>query len=139
MKGPITGDNVETKVNELAGQFKSDYGKTLLSAASKFLWIIHQSPVIIYDSRALTCLRWLTGKNITERAYAEYRKEWLEQFETRKVDISSACDQLPRIKDFAPSTSHETELESIVTSAWFHERVFDKFLWWNGRSEEAPE
>jgi hypothetical protein len=118
---------------------KKEYEVTPTAAASKFLWILHQSPVVIYDSRALTCLRWFTRKKITERAYAEYRYEWLQQFDGRRVAISSACDELLRIKDFAPSTSDETELESVVKSPWFHGRVFDKFLWWNGRSEEAPE
>jgi hypothetical protein len=139
IEGQITNENVDTKVDTLVTLLKKVYKNKLTSAASKFLWLIHQSPVVIYDSRARTCLVSLTGREIPEHDYVGYRQKWREQFDLRKLAIASACGELLRFKDFAPSKTHETELESVVKSAWFHERVFDKFLWWNGRSEEAPE
>jgi hypothetical protein len=136
--GPIIDDEVNTKVDALVTLLKATYKNTLTSAASKFLWLIHQSPVVIYDSRARTCLVSLTGREIPEHDYVDYRQKWRDQFDLRQKEIASACADLLGLSGFAPSQSDEEDLESVASSAWFHERVFDKFLWWNGRSEEAP-
>jgi hypothetical protein len=130
----ITAENVDQKVSALAARFKSDYGKLMLkptdgflSAASKFLWFRHQSPVVIYDGNALTCLR----RSCRIEGYEEYRREWVRQFAERETDIQSACSELLRVKDFLLADD-SANLERVTTCSWFHQRVFDKFLWWNG-------
>lgn len=138
VSGPITEDNVDFSVLRLVKLLKETYKSTLISAASKFLWALHRSPVAIYDSRARATLNQLSGTNMPEEDYVSFRKEWLKQFDQRKSAIGSACDKLLCMREFAPFPKDERALECVVKAQWFHERVFDKFLWWNGR-EYSPE
>jgi hypothetical protein len=108
-----------------------------ISAASKFLWIRHKTPVVIYDDRAYKCLTGRLGCKISVRnwprsGYDSYREQWIKQFDKREESIQLACAELVRLKDFSPDDETEENLKSTVTSRWFFERVFDKFLWWGG-------
>ncbi len=128
----ITKDNVDAIVWELEKKFESIYGRYALSAASKFLWIRHRSPVVIYDGQAYTTLRRL-GSRLAAGSYKPYRREWLKHFADHKDAIQRACAELPRVKDF--SLAHEMpdgEVAALAAERWFHERVFDKFLWRTG-------
>ncbi len=132
VKHPITDENVDSTVRGIAKAFKSDYDKNLISAASKFLWILHKAPVVIYDARAISTLR-SCGEKFGECDYKGYRKGWLAQFVVHEKSIQKACAELIQVKDY--SLAHamaDKELASLVRNRWFHERVFDKFLWWNG-------
>jgi hypothetical protein len=129
----VTEKNVDSIVNKLAGKFESDYGRTAVSAASKFLWFRHRSPVVIYDSRALKCLKKLSHGRLSEHSYDEYRREWLVQFAACEESIRSACDDLVRVKDFSLAQDETDEyVGTLARNDWFHERVFDKFLWRDG-------
>jgi hypothetical protein len=132
----VTQANVDATVCALAETFQGLYGKYLISAASKLLWLRHQSPVIIYDSRALACLNVRCSKALVGCTYAVYRREWLRQFHNRESEIRAASKELARVKDFsiAPAMTHH-ELMQLVSNEWFHHRVFDKFLWWNSNDE----
>jgi hypothetical protein len=132
--GSVTAENVGRKVNELAAQFRSDYGGgNKIAASSKFLWFWHQSPIVIYDGNAFTYISKSCGRTIHEHEYKEYRNEWLEQFDRSEPDIRSACDKLVRIKKFLlDEYIANGQLERVIKERWFHERVFDKFLWWHG-------
>ncbi len=129
----VTIKNVCMVVPKLARDFESAYskenGKEKVSAASKFLWIRCQSPVVIRDSNAFVCLQSARGGKLSKWDYAAYWKEWRKQFAKRKVRIRSACAELVRIKEFSLAKDMtDRELKSIVESRWFHERVFDKCL-----------
>lgn len=134
---PITSErvdeSVESLVKQLVKQLEDDYKFTATSASSKFLWIRrHPCPVVIYDKRARTALSRLGAGKLTEHDYVGFRKAWREEFGKRKDAIICACNGLARLDDFAPTTEDGDELDSVVKADWFHERVFDKFLWWNG-------
>jgi hypothetical protein len=86
--------------------------------------------VVIFDSRAETCLVRLGAKLHVK--YATYRAAWLKQFDQCELEIQKACAELVRVKDFSPKDETIASLTSTVNSRWFHERVFDKYLWWNG-------
>ena len=88
--------------------------------------------MVISDRRAKTCLVLLGSK--LNGTYATYRAEWLKQFDEREQVIEKACSKLIRVKDFPPTDEKDENLASVIGSRWFHERVFDKFLWWNGVS-----
>lgn len=129
--------NVDALVTDLAIRLgsvykKKDNAQELVSAASKFLWIRRRLPVVIYDRRAKTCLTILKAKPGT--TYASFRKAWQTEFPKYKVRIRSACHDLRQssVKNFAPSGIARRRLNSVLRTRWFHERVFDKFLWWNG-------
>ena len=129
--GSLTQQNVDQAVYTLAEKFNEAYGNGVeISAASKFLWIRCKTPVMIYDNRAYTYLTRL-GEKI-DTGYTSYRAVCLKQFDQRAEVIRAACAELVTVKDFAPDDETGESLKSSVESRWFHERVFDKFLWWNG-------
>jgi hypothetical protein len=128
----ITADNVDAIVWELEKTFQSVYGKYALSAASKFLWIRHRSPVVIYDGQAYQTLKRL-GPKFAAGSYKTYRRQWVRHFAEHIDAIQKACAGLHRVKDF--SLAHDmpdSELAALAAERWFHERVFDKFLWRTG-------
>jgi hypothetical protein len=133
----ITPANVDQTVTDLASRLGTIYKKkgkpqTLVSAASKFLWICRRTPVVIYDDRAKTCLNRMNATPGT--TYKSYREAWQVEFPKYEARIRSACLALANgsVRNFAPNSSAKRGLKSVVRKRWFHERVFDKFLWWNG-------
>ena len=132
LMGPVTTLSVDLVVTALAGLFNQVFQRGVeISSASKFMWIRQQTPVVIFDRRAETCLIRLGAKLNGE--YPTYRAEWTKQFNQRQHTIADACAELVRVKDFSPRDETEERLISTTSSRWFHERVFDKFLWWNGQ------
>ena len=128
----ITEETVGTVVCDLERTFKRVYGKNALSAASKFLWIRHRSPVVIYDGQACTTLKRL-GAKFNHAAYTSYRREWLTHFAMHEPAIRAACAELHRVKFFSLARDmSDDEVAAITAERWFHERVFDKFLWQTG-------
>lgn len=139
--GALTESNVVQTVQTLAEKLGSpSSGNVEISAASKFLWIRHKTPAVIYDDRAYKCLTQRLGckipvKDWKKSGYKHYRAEWIKEFDKREESIRLACAELVRLKDFSPDDETEENLESTVTSRWFFERVFDKFIWWGGVSQ----
>lgn len=124
-------NNVCEIVNNLALEFERRYGKNAVSAASKFLWLRHKSPVVIFDSRAK---KWLgrNGYKVPSNNYEGYREQWLSAFSDNSKKIKEACAALTTVRDFSMAfESSAEEVESVTTSIWFQERVFDKYLWFN--------
>ncbi len=133
MRGPIVEEAVDSTVVDLASTFQRSYGKYAISAASKFLWIRFQSPIVIYDSQVFWSLRENSSTQLAEGYYEPYRKEWLHRFADCKEAILSACIELVRAKSFSFAHSMpDDELMGLVSERWFHERVFDKYLWSGG-------
>ena len=131
-------------VSQLAKDFEKEYpkqnGKEKVSAASKFLWLRCKSPVVIRDTNAFACLQAASCGKVAQSDYGSYSKEWRRQFSKRKARIRSACNQLMGVKEFSLAESlPDQELAALVASRWFQERVFDKFLWWNGERILATE
>jgi len=135
--GRPEGDQaVISAVNELAKALQSKYGGSKISAASKFLWFRYKSPVAIYDSRARASLR-RGGGTFGDRDYGGYLKDWRRQFAESADAIRAACAELIRVRDFLADGMSENEFIDTTSSRWFHERVFDKYLWWNGQRVKA--
>jgi hypothetical protein len=129
---PITEDSVDSAVCDLAKAFQKSYGSFAVSAASKFLWLRHQAPVVIYDSRAIQYLDKACDGKLGQCDYADYRKEWHRQFAKQEHLLRSACFDLIRVKEFSRARDiADDALRGLATSRWFIERVFDTFLWWN--------
>lgn len=127
----LVENNVCEIVNNLALEFERRYGKNAVSAASKFLWLRHKSPVVIFDSRAK---KWLSrnGYKVPSNNYEGYREQWLSAFSDNSKKIKEACAALTIVRDFSMAfESSAKEVESVTTSIWFQERVFDKYLWFN--------
>ncbi|WP_121458134.1 hypothetical protein [Azonexus fungiphilus] len=133
--GPLTEDNVCQQVSALADAFERRYGKNAVSAASKFLWLRHRSPVVIFDSRAVAWLRANNYKVPHGSGYHEYRRQWLAAYADNEERIRVACSGLPSVKDYTMASEWTSdEVAAIAGSRWFQERVFDKYLWFNAAS-----
>jgi hypothetical protein len=137
IRSGVTPANVNKIVTDLASRLGSKYPKAsksqnLVSAASKFLWICRRTTVVIYDDRAKTCLIRMNATPGT--TYKSYWDAWQLEFKKYQKRIQSDCLALGSgsVKNFAPSSLAKKGLKSVVRKRWFHERVFDKFLWWNG-------
>jgi hypothetical protein len=132
----LQSQSVIAVVSQLAKDFEIAYPvkkKEKVSAASKFLWLRCQSPVVIRDTNAFACLQAASCGTLTESDYGAYWREWRRQFSKRKARIRSACAQLVGVKEFSLAKDiSDQELALLVASRWFQERVFDKFLLWNG-------
>jgi hypothetical protein len=131
-QGPVDSENVNKTVNDLSEALKVEYGKHTISASSKFLWLRFKSPVIIYDSRALG---WLTtnGFKPSDDSYASFRESWLKAFCEKEQEIKLSCTDLHTVKEYSHANSAtDSEILWLVSETWFHERVFDKYLWFYG-------
>lgn len=130
--------DVDDAVETLACELAKCCGKQLTSAASKLLWFRRRSPIVIFDWLAVLGLR--TGPDAKQPPrfdYRTYRKEWRRQFERERERVSAASHALTRVRDFSLGYSESQQsLASIVAKPWFHERVFDQFLWWTGKKRE---
>ncbi len=108
----LRDDSFLTAVNTVRRRFAVAYGRNdLLSAATKFLWLMHQHPVVIYDSRVRDALGAPDGD------YALYLDLWNERYAHLAQEIQSATNTLaddPRVP---------------AGAEWFRRRVLDIHLW----------
>ena len=114
-----------SRVDDLAIKLRKDYGngKTPLSAASKFLWVRFQSPVIIYDS---VVREWLRNKGT---GYSGYCEAWLSEYQKHEDKIARVCEDLKTIKRFTLASGiDDSQVSSWVERRWFRERVFDHYI-----------
>ena len=120
-------------VNNLKCKFKKRYKKKNLSAASKFLWFKFRDPVVIYDSRAVRTL--VTSGTLEQKLsddYEAYYSAWREEYRSYEEQIEQCCKSLPKAKKDVAADLSKKEICEIVDKPWFRERVFDKFLYYNG-------
>ena len=95
--------------DELAKRYGGDRP---LSLSSKVLWFVYRSPIVIYDELVRRAL------DSPPRDYHAYLKRWTDRFRDARPAISLACAR--------------AEGESWSKERWFHERVFDLSLWYEG-------
>jgi hypothetical protein len=123
-------------VTALAAQFRSDFDKNNVSAASKLLWLTYRSPYIICDRRAVTGLK-LLKPNFKNKDYADYFAAWKTTYAEHESGLFSAAEQLPKLQPFFGSWGETRDsLGSIAKQRWFLERVFDIYLWELGDGQQ---
>lgn len=106
----LTQANLEATVGCLRRELAEAYGKRdLLSAATKFLWVVRQDPVVIFDSQVRTALGTTFGD------YGAYVAAWLKKYEELAPLVDNACASLPRALP--------------CDAQWFKRRVLDIHLW----------
>lgn len=116
------------KVIWLAKQFKKHYGNKNISAATKLLWLRHRRPFVIYDSRSRRALD-LPPASSPSGSYEAYVEKWQAEFQVFRSPILEACSQLSRLGKFLPPGVTAAMADRWSKSKWFHERVFDHYLW----------
>jgi hypothetical protein len=126
--------NTVTGILEIGKKISEKYGeKKVLSLTTKFLWLKLQSPIIIYDSQARIALGTKDGNLIA------YYEEWLKNFKKCEDQIKQACAKLSDLHLHTVNYEMEREeyIKSISSERWFHERVFDIYLWNKGKNKMA--
>ena len=95
-------------------------GGDKLSAATKFLWLLHREPVVIYDSQARRALGAPVGD------YDRYVKLWRAGYQENQENIRESWDALSqRAADRVP-------FRPRAAPEWFRQRVYDIYLWQAG-------
>ena len=113
---------IEKKISE-------KYGKRgVLSLTTKFLWLKVKQPIIIYDSQARKALDTKNGD------LKQFYEKWHDEFKKVKDDIAKACENLENLYLYLPNQRDglRDEIKKISSESWFHERVFDIYLWNKG-------
>jgi len=111
-------DVVNSFSKDIANVFETE--RSFISMSSKLLWFKFKSPVIIYDTRAKKAIKYKSDN------YAEYIKEWEKQYLKKQAQIKTACNNVAKLdKSFFYSGFNR----KILQEKWFHERVFDIYLW----------
>lgn len=123
-----TPEHRRQSVAKVVKELNSCTDKELFSLATKVLWIWFKQPFIIFDKNAASSLGFNSfGINQAEKYY----KKWESAFDNVKADIEKACRQLPQqrswLKHFDKVT--DNELKVLAGKLFFHQRVFDNFLW----------
>lgn len=127
-------ENTVAKILEIEKQISEKYGnKKVLSLTTKFLWLKLQSPIIIYDSQARIALGTKDGD------LTAYYEQWRNDFQQNETQIKQACEKLSNFYLYTYSADQEVatekNIQAISSKQWFHERVFDIFLWNKGKNK----
>ncbi|PIE46481.1 MAG: hypothetical protein CSA42_08345 [Gammaproteobacteria bacterium] len=118
------------KIREIEGKISKKYGnRSVLSLTTKFLWLKIKQPILIYDSQARIAL------NVPNGDLEKYYDKWRVSFGDRKNEIIKACSELPKMHLYTIDNEVGTQeyIKSLVGNSWFHERVFDIYLWNEGK------
>ena len=114
-----------------AKKISGKYGdRNVLSLTTKFLWIQIKQPILIDDSQARIALGTKNGD------LAAYYEKWRKEFESNQDEIVDVCSKLPDMNKYAINQEIGTKevIKNISEELWFHERVFDIFLWSKGQN-----
>ncbi len=117
------------EIREIEGTLSEKYGnKSLLSLTTKFLWIKIKQPILIYDSQVRIAL----GTKSDD--LDAYYKRWREEFKANQKEIVDVCSKLADMNKYAVNQEVGTKeyIRKISNNTWFHERVFDIYLWNKG-------
>lgn len=132
---PLTPNQFENnpvkQISEIERRISEKYGNiSVLSLTTKFLWIKIKQPILIYDSQARNAVDTENGD-----LHAYYEK-WREKFKANQREIVEACSKLPDMHKYAVNQEVGTKeyILEISAKTWFHERVFDIYLWHKGNN-----
>ncbi len=103
-------------------------GRGVLSLTTKVLWLKVKRPIILYDKQARTAIGTKDGD------LDGYYTEWREAFELFSGQIATACKKLVRMSKYTADKdlATATYIKDATAQTWFHERVFDIYLWNKG-------
>lgn len=118
----------DATIQRISKRISKKYGRRqVLSATTKLLWLKFRSPVIIYDRQARKALK------LKKVDFGEYWERWQERFKQQHAEIQDACGSLIDVLRYVidPAVT-ESEVQTLSRARWFHERVFDSYLWHRG-------
>jgi hypothetical protein len=119
---------VRDKIAEAYGQ------DNLLSLTTKLLWLKFKRPVVIYDGNCRRALGTRVGD------LPSYYQEWRSSFARSSDEIRDVCKDLAGLSKFTitgADPGNEQAIENVAREQWFHERVHDIYLWFDGAPQGA--
>ena len=122
-------NNPVDKIIEIEKRISEKYGnRKVLSATTKLLWLKMKHPIVIYDSKARKAL------NSKDGNFQDFYEKWHHGFIQYQDKIKTVCSKLSELHLYAIDQEIGTKdyIEQISSEAWFHERVFDIYLWHKG-------
>lgn len=114
--------NIEHKVSEKYGH------RSVLSLTTKLCWLKFRSPVVVYDSRAKVSLGY-KGNDLKE-----YSQIWHKEYAKFHNEIVASCNKLDKLSSYVVNNEvgDKQYIHELSKESWFHERVFDMYLWYHG-------
>jgi hypothetical protein len=102
-----------------------------LSAATKFLWLLHRDPYVIYDRQARKALRSPDGD------YSQFLERWNEQYAALREQICEISRTLPGRRCFLSCGDliSDQDVAEVAQQEWFWKRIHDIYLWTMGSRE----
>ena len=113
---------IEKNISEKYGN------RGVLSLTTKFLWLKIKHHIIIYDSQARKALGTKNGD------LKQFYEKWHNEFKIVENAIKQTCEKLEDLYLYLPNQRDglKNEIKEISSEPWFHERVFDTYLWNKG-------
>lgn len=120
---PVAGiHKVEAAISKRYG------GKGVLSLTTKVLWLKLKRPVIIYDAQARSAIGTRAGD------LKGFYNDWRKEFQRHSHEIARVCAKLEKMGVYSVNGPRATPnlIHKVASTRWFHERVFDVYLWNKG-------
>ncbi len=122
--------NTITKIEKVEQHIfdSTDGVKRVMSFTTKMLWLTHQDEILIYDSLARLALE------IPNADVGEFHMKWRKEYKRKEGAIYTACQRLPsrHAQVYNDGRTSRADIEDLIQYQWFHERVFDIYLWFKG-------
>lgn len=124
----VTAENLADTVRLVRRELAAVYDRDLLSAATKLLWLRHQNVSIIFDKQARVALGTPKGD------YEGYLTRWRDRYQADLPEIKGASLSVCATNHTATNLTKvcDSDIRAIVGRAWFHMRVLDIRLWYEG-------
>ena len=125
----FSGDTLKS-ISKVQAKISKAYGdRGVLSITTKLLWLKIRRPIIIYDSQARKAL------NTEDGNLPAFYKAWQAEYSTMRKEIAKVCIALGSVAKYSCDQTIATPayIQYISAQPWFHERVFDVFLWHKGQ------
>lgn len=123
--------NPVERILEIERKISAKYGnRNVLSLTTKFLWLKVKQPILIYDSQARIAVGTENGD------LDAYYEKWQEAFKKYQNQVKKACSKLPDLHLYVVDQEVGTKeyIKDVSSKSWFHERVFDIYLWSKGNN-----
>ncbi len=124
-------ENPIKKIREIQNKISKRYGnRNVLSLTTKFLWLKIKQPILNYNSRARIAVGSKNGD------LDDYYIKWKNDFRKHLTRIEEICCKLPDLHMYVVDQEVGTKeyIKEVSSKPWFHERVFDIYLWNKGNN-----
>lgn len=112
-------------INDMTNELSLFYKCRVMSFASKLLWMENRYPIIIYDKKVRDGLSEF-GYPSGDNNIFQYYDSWFSLYDKYRFEVIDSCDNLKKLN------LNVKNLNEIIESDWFKNRVFDIYIWFKG-------